>query len=81
MQKLGLTKDEVRALLPKVGDELIKTPTVYNTTIGLERPRPQVCIVDYVNREHMWYRVRFVETGMCESYGAYDMLNGGVRFK
>ena len=76
-----MTKDEIRALLPKVGDEMIKTPTVYNAHVGLERPRPQLCVVDYVNREHMWYRVRFVETGLTESYGALNLPEKGVRFK
>lgn len=76
-----LTKDEIRALLPKVGDELIKTPHAHNSSVGLVRPQPQLCVVDYVNREHMWYRVRFIETGIVESFGVLDVMERGVRYK
>lgn len=73
MQKAGLDKDAVRALLPNVGDVLIKKPYVYNATIGLERPKPQRCVVEYVNRDHLWYKVRF-EGGWTECYKAPELV-------
>lgn len=81
MQKLGLTKDEVRALLPNVGDELMRTPHLTHIMNLGPRPCPRLCVVDYVNTEHMWYRVRFVDTGLVESYGALEGIEKGVRFK
>lgn len=81
MQKAGLDKEAVRALLPRVGDELMRVPHMHITSLGLERPQPRLCVVDYVNTEHMWYRVRFVDTGLVESYGALNVPEKGVRFK
>lgn len=81
MQKAGMDKEAVRALLPNVGDELMRTPHMQITSLGFDRPRPQMCVVEYVNTEHMWYRVRFVDTGIVECFGAIDCIDRGVRLK
>lgn len=78
MQKSGMYKEELQAFLPNVGDELMRKPTMCNTTLGLERPKPQPCIVEYVNREHLWYKVRFVETGLTECYKYPEILTKGM---
>ena len=71
-------KEELQEFLPNVGDTLERVPTVYNSTIGLERPKPQPCIVEYVNREHLWYKVRFVKTGLTECFKVPEFLTKGM---
>lgn len=60
-----MTKEEVRALLPKVGDRRMEVPTILRDKSYSREPRP--CVVVYVNRAHMWYTVQF-ENGTRESY-------------
>lgn len=55
---MTLTLREARNLLPQVGDLLIKTRISYNANGGYTYKRGS-CVVDYVNRRHLWYRVRF----------------------
>lgn len=59
-----MTKDEVRGLLPRVGDELIERPTLTDKDGSA---KPQRCKVVEVNRRHLWYRVRF-KNGTHECY-------------
>lgn len=61
----GLTKEAVRAMLPKVGDVRMEIPMLNNK---IQTIPPMECVVIEVHREHLWYRVRFKETGHCESY-------------
>lgn len=62
------SKDELRAMLPKVGDIRTETPTVFATSGLTEALRkPQRCRVVLVNREHFWYTVQF-ENGFRETY-------------
>lgn len=61
-----LSVDDVRAKLPKVGDELLRVPTL-NGGDCIGNPGPRPCVVDYVNEEHLWYRVRF-RNGVQEAY-------------
>ena len=66
-QPKGLTKEEVRAQLPKVGDVRWERPTV-DASPGHTMPNePQRCVVVEVRREHFWYTVQF-ENGTRESY-------------
>ena len=60
-----MTKDEVREMLPKVGDRRMEVPTVLKGEGYNKEPRP--CVVTYVNRLHMWYEVKFKD-GTRESY-------------
>lgn len=60
-----MTKEEIRNMLPRVGDRRMEVPTVlrekgYNT-------RAMPCVVVYVNRSHMYYEVQF-ENGVRECY-------------
>ena len=59
-------KENLQALLPKVGDSLMKIPTM-NKERGLKDPPPLPCKVEYVNRDHLWYQVRF-NNGYTECY-------------
>lgn len=52
------TLNEAREMLPQVGDILIRTRTSYNANGGYTHRRSS-CVVDYVNRKHLWYRVKF----------------------
>ena len=62
-----LTKKDVQNMLPKVGDKMKKRPTIIHLR-GLTQEAPlQDCVVVEVNREHLWYRVRF-ESGAHECY-------------
>lgn len=72
-----LTPDDVRASLPKVGDELMRRPSYYygfysRYDLNVERP----CVVTYVHPEHLWYSVRFVQSGIVESYKLPDLNVG-----
>jgi hypothetical protein len=60
-----MTKEEVREMLPKVGDHRMEVPTVLKGEGYNKEPRP--CVVTYVNRLHMWYEVKFKD-GTRESY-------------
>lgn len=61
-----MTKDEVRSLLPNVGDVRMEIP-VTTGKYGIE-VQPMECQVVEVNRDHMWYRVRFTDSGLTECY-------------
>ena len=60
-----LTKEDVQNLLPNVGDVRRERPTVYAKGEGT--PKLKRCQVIEVNREHLWYRVRFAD-GIVECY-------------
>lgn len=60
-----LTKEEVRAMLPRVGERRMEVPTVLMEKSYNKEPRP--CVVTYVNRRHLWYEVKFKD-GTRESY-------------
>ena len=55
-----------RKMLPKVGDKMARVPTLYKSPGMTDLPLLP-CVVDYVNVEHLWYRVRF-ESGLRECY-------------
>lgn len=61
-----LSIEDVQAQLPKVGDVRIET-TIVHRYWNYEVASVQECVVDYVNLEHLWYRVRF-KNGTLESY-------------
>lgn len=56
----------LRMQLPKVGDVLIRRP-VTGKAIGVCSSKPRDGVVEYVNRDHFWYRVRFA-SGYAETY-------------
>lgn len=56
---------DLRELLPKVGDVRMETMTVSDRE---DRPAPERCVVEQVNEKRLWYRVRFERTGTCECY-------------
>lgn len=58
--------DELRKRLPKVGDKLVRTLEC-GRTFGLGDPKPQPCVVTYVNEKNLWYEVEF-PTGIRHSY-------------
>ncbi len=79
---MAMDKEACRALLPNVGDEIIRTPSINDYT-GWAFPKPQKCRVVYVNREHLWYRVQFLD-GTYDCYKVPDIgprSGKGVRFK
>lgn len=60
---MALSKEELRAQLPKVGDKLMERRTLEGKLrVGDLEP----CVVVEVSPEHLWYRVRFIETGFHE---------------
>lgn len=72
-----LTPDDVRAMMPKVGDELMRKPSYYygfysRYDMNVERP----CEVVYVHPKHLWYAVRFKNSGIIESYKLPDIKVG-----
>lgn len=60
-QTQALTPEEVRTMLPKVGDRMRKVPTMPKEQ--MESPGPMWCQVIYVNVPHLWYTVQFQEKG------------------
>lgn len=61
------TIEQARAQLPKVGDVRVETPTIDQTSGIHIAKKPMKGVVVYVNREKLWYTVRF-ENGTRESY-------------
>lgn len=61
----GMTKEELKALLPRIGDTRMETPTICDVS---NRPLPQKCVVVEVHPKHLWYRVRFTISGNHECY-------------
>lgn len=74
----GMDKETAQSLLPEVGDILIKKPHLHKS-LGIEQPVPRLCTVVFVNRDHLWYRVRFDN----DTYECYkvpelpDVVKGG----
>ena len=62
-----LNREQVRALLPKVGDRLMEHPTTLIPGVGSSVPPARACTVVYVNADHCWYTVEF-DSGLRESY-------------
>ena len=63
---MSLTLSEARKLLPNVGDRLIRIKRSHNTQGGYTYQKASG-VVDYVNRRHLWYRVRFKD-GLTQCY-------------
>lgn len=61
----------ISSSLPKVGDRLMKIMTA--PTHGITKPEPEPCIVTYVNKPNSYYTVRFIESGLMESYKVYGI--------
>lgn len=70
-----ITVHEARAMLPQVGDRLVRTPYLHKS-LSQERPKPRACTVVQVNQEHLWYRVRFAN-GLEECYKVPEEQQGG----
>jgi hypothetical protein len=60
-----MTKNQVRMLLPKVGDIRMEQMTVSDRT---DMCAPERCVVVEVRPDRLWYRVRFDRTGSFECY-------------
>lgn len=72
-----LTPDDVRATMPKVGDELMRKPSYYygfysRYDLNVDR----LCEVIYVHPKHLWYTVRFKKSGIIESYKLPELKLG-----
>lgn len=70
-----ITVKDARAMLPKVGDILVKTPTMHKCH-GIGSAKRQSCVVDFVHERHLWYRVRF-KNGFCEAFKVPEIYEGG----
>lgn len=64
-----MDREQVRAMLPKVGDRRMERPISISTGNGTGNVIPALrpCTVVYVNPEHWWYTVEF-DSGLRESY-------------
>ena len=60
-----MTKQDARALLPKVGDVRMEVLTVPG---HIENNPPEECVVVEVHPDHLYYRVRFTATGFHQCY-------------
>lgn len=64
----GYSTEQIQRMLPKVGDELFLLPAHHSDgdepgrLVGARR-----CRVIYVNKKHLFYRVRFA-SGITQSY-------------
>lgn len=61
------SKEELRAMLPKVGDRRLEKMSA-STSCQIITPEPLPCTVVEVNEEAYWYRVQFDRTGVCQCY-------------
>lgn len=68
-----MAKTKLTMELPKVGDRLTRVISEYACEYD-DRYIPESCIVTYVNEEHGWYQVEFINSGIKECYGrpVYD---------
>ena len=57
LDKTVLDPKELMMRLPKVGQMLYRTPTVYISSDT--KQSAQLCRVTYVNKERLWYEVEF----------------------
>ena len=55
-----IMKEDLRELLPRVGDKLKKAPTVVCPKELVQTAAPQECEVVEVSQRGLWYRVRFL---------------------
>lgn len=65
-----MTANEVRRLLPSVGDTRMETKSIFcdeKYRPDLHKNIAQPCTVVEVNAKHFWYRVEFSD-GMSECY-------------
>ena len=67
-ERTYVTVEEARAMLPKVGDRLMRVPSQHSDYVGLLSAKPMPCVVTYVHRENLWYSVRFDNFGYTEGY-------------
>ncbi len=71
-----LHKQEIRWMMPKVGDKRMEVPTLAKTCGAGDMHRPaQPCEVIQVHRAHLWYRVRFA-SGYTECYKSPEINVG-----
>lgn len=59
-----ITIQDARNMLPKVGDVRMEIPYLPHHIA----PEPEKCVVIEVNRDHLYYRVRFTGSGSVECY-------------
>jgi hypothetical protein len=67
---LLISKKAARILLPKVGDVRREIPTIFKTSSSVNSSieTPKECTVVGVNTAHLWYRVKFKDSGFTECY-------------
>ncbi len=63
----GYTKEELRSMLPKVGERRVENGAS-SDVIQLTSKKPGICTVVEVHEEHFWYRVRFDSNGACQCF-------------
>lgn len=63
-----IMKEDLRELLPRVGDKLKKAPTIDQPRGLVQTEEPRECEVVEVNQRGLWYRVRFLNGGATECY-------------
>lgn len=73
------TKEELRAMLPKVGDRRMECMTSTGGALGYSNSAPQPCTVVEVNEEHYWYRVVFDSIGASQCYKLPEVSWSGSR--
>lgn len=71
-----IMKKDARELLPRVGDKLIKAPTLIHLRGLVHTAEPQACTVVEVNPAGLWYRVEF-DNGGTECYKVPEEKGGG----
>lgn len=74
------TKEELRAMLPKVGDRLMETLAA-STSCQITTLKPEPCTVVEVNVEHLWYRVVFDRTGVSQCFKLPETTYTGPRME
>ena len=67
----SMSQEEARRLLPRAGDILYREPTIQGYMVDSERTLRK-CRVTYVNYEHLWYEVEFLESGFRQGFKAVE---------
>lgn len=59
-------RQHIHKNIPKVGDNRLEVTSTYRQLDY--NPIPERCVVEYINDKHGYYTVKFLDTGVRESY-------------
>ena len=71
LDRMVLDPKKIMMHMPKVGQMLYRTPTIYVSSDT--KTSPQLCRVTYVNKERLWYEVEFTASNGIKYKESYKL--------